>query len=1844
MSSLVKHCPLPRTDAETSTRENIEAPGYMTPISGDGDLIQEDDCENRDDIHQYLPHTRSSDGSVGDGTGTTSLLDEALSAAMEAIADANRFNAASNNCDTETVSCSDVVTNHPPISSITSSMESTDKLASHLDLRSDRFFPSTSSSFDFIKDMDEKVQVDHGASENSKSKTDWVPTSPGTQDTKATNALALISLGSSLGTLTSFFANWRPILRPLFERTLIERLWSFGELGATGPQPLLLSMWFIISRHFGVGCRTEHAKLVYGNVDIGTDPVTGQKQLQFFRTVRPLVGNQAPSSESPNSFRSPEPNVVVPEQPDKPDRCPVWLFQRFRAHRPFTVNFPSCPLYLQPERHASMNTPLMGTDNDIIWYTTNGLGKNKIGAMLNLALQNVGVPIVRQINLSRFCDALAAAVLTPAGGEVGARLGELVKMYKQSSDQEQLRQEMESCAERIVNQSTNPDSPIHQLLLRICAAKEKPKTQTRTARNTPKVHTNHDRKDSSVNGAVHKLSIHSTQAISAHHPPCDSNTNRRTDILVRSTSDVVGSSASHLPPTMVLLPSVSGSHSSQSHTIANSPETLGLNPSSLPLDENVIDISRLTNFDHLASVNLSSTSTTTRTSEAQPMRENQFSNTVVTTSYLHPDPSDQSLFSTNEDLQIRTHKSGSETNRSIRLEMRDLLDLVLAAAKTSSIDSPDRVHNEIRRLQVVNTVQRPPVGLVTQLLWRARALDDRGPWILTFSMWWLMQHYFGIGTRMHHVRLCWGHLRLVSNVHDPMTGELCEAIEYVGPPEFTTLRACALVESCGDSLRVRRVYPSSGWAEAEITIAGALSAECASDRPRIRPLETTTDVPTIQARAGPNFVELYKAFARRRQRPSLRPEAPFYVQPLQTYPMMLNSRPDIVWYSVGALGKNRIGALMRNIVDKVVRPNLPRVAQAATSSARKACILATQRAAQALPALPSDSAHELDERRQLMLNKLSCILGLNSTTVMEQMSSKSVEPSSSSSDESPRSCWNTYSLLPTTSTSNACSNNTVLLPSSSLPSTTVAAQTKSAISVREFTLGLARGSLPQAIPQNTPFTASDLQHQLAGGTATSNVIWNPSSCFSSTTQSYNPYPTTGLVLLTSPDGKSTQLAAIQQQQQHPCTNRVLLLPTADGNAALLSGHGLAVCVDRSLTNQTVQPYQKESVLHPAQQQTILASVGGQLVKTNNLTGLTSRTGQTVAYLTQPQTNRNSCTMGTAPVRLVLLSASNEDPRTASTSQPSFLVGGDSQMQQVPYSQPIKQENSVIATPTVDCLHITSPVNSQPDTGTNDVVTFPDRLGSLVSSNTSRPLNLPVRTRTVLQARNVTLPPEYAEQRFKPEQISPTGSMYDPPPPPPIVIQAITPDGRVFNLSHAPQATSSEDIKPQFYDQVYEDPDPDEATAGELLSTYGQHRITNVGMPCLPEVTSFSATSDRSVHGVFPISSATSRVPNSPSTQSSVSSVVVYSERKPIPAESTSTLTSNDETPISKVASVKKSASVDKPLGRASGTATQTCGYLPILSELACSLPIPEPSPDSLRTLQEAINSARAFQCGDFPSYVEKLFRRGILSANQPFLLNFCAWFINSVAFEVENRSEHGNLRWGDFQLGKTADGLTEFLYFVNPVTNKSYYLAAGPDSSYKLGVSEELAPLDNEPLPVRCPCPVAIFKALRDHRPLSCRYLHAKFYLQPLTRQELANASIRQGSSSAVIDWFTERPWGKNKLGSLFGEAARLAGLPVIYLRKHRIQSNPHTTIPGVIASTVNNASVVQSSISFGDSPTVSTLPNYLPSLLESASGSGESPQTELKRRRISHSPANEHSTLSPATFSPRLSFIFQKI
>lgn len=247
----------------------------------------------------------------------------------------------------------------------------------------------------------------------------------------------------------------------------------------------------------------------------------------------------------------------------------------------------------------------------------------------------------------------------------------------------------------------------------------------------------------------------------------------------------------------------------------------------------------------------------------------------------------------NDDISIDLRKTGGGSGRSVKLELRELLDLVLSASGSSTtnsleLSSPALLNVLIGSGKLVSSVQRPPIGLVTQLLWRTRALDDRGPWILTFSMWWLVQHYFGIGSRIHHVKLRWGHLRLIKDTIDPVTGLHCDAIEYIGPMEFSTSKARSMLfesvsetDSIDSKCYYRRVYPSSGWAEAEIVVASVLSSDRVEDRPRVRPLDTDASIPGVSPRAGPDFVQLYKQFSKHRHRSTMTSNSPFYVQPLQ---------------------------------------------------------------------------------------------------------------------------------------------------------------------------------------------------------------------------------------------------------------------------------------------------------------------------------------------------------------------------------------------------------------------------------------------------------------------------------------------------------------------------------------------------------------------------------------------------------------------------------------------------------------------------------------------------------------------------------------------------------------------------------------------------------------------------------------------------------------------------------------------------------------------------------------------------------------------------------------------------
>ncbi|VEL31197.1 unnamed protein product [Protopolystoma xenopodis] len=139
---------------------------------------------------------------------------------------------------------------------------------------------------------------------------------------------------------------------------------------------------------------------------------------------------------------------VVPARPEQLERCPVALFETYCARRPLTTGLPHSPFYLQPDREfcssplppgyrSTANSDSNSATNSNyaapitsdaaglpgVWYLASAMGKNKIGSLMNSALQRLGLPINRQVTLVRFCDSLVAAAALPLpNGEVIAQV------------------------------------------------------------------------------------------------------------------------------------------------------------------------------------------------------------------------------------------------------------------------------------------------------------------------------------------------------------------------------------------------------------------------------------------------------------------------------------------------------------------------------------------------------------------------------------------------------------------------------------------------------------------------------------------------------------------------------------------------------------------------------------------------------------------------------------------------------------------------------------------------------------------------------------------------------------------------------------------------------------------------------------------------------------------------------------------------------------------------------------------------------------------------------------------------------------------------------------------------------------------------------------------------------------------------------------------------------------------------------------------------------------------------------------------------------------------------------
>ena len=154
------------------------------------------------------------------------------------------------------------------------------------------------------------------------------------------------------------------------DRSEIEQLWKRGALGASDPATLQQTVWWLISTHLGTRGRDEHHKFRFG--DLLLKKTTGGAEFIEFARER---GTKTRTGEMEKSTNA-DARVFKPKMwatPDRPERCPVKIFQQFVDRRPPEMCQDDSPFYLSINHKHKPGS---------YWYKKQPLGIHKIDAMM----------------------------------------------------------------------------------------------------------------------------------------------------------------------------------------------------------------------------------------------------------------------------------------------------------------------------------------------------------------------------------------------------------------------------------------------------------------------------------------------------------------------------------------------------------------------------------------------------------------------------------------------------------------------------------------------------------------------------------------------------------------------------------------------------------------------------------------------------------------------------------------------------------------------------------------------------------------------------------------------------------------------------------------------------------------------------------------------------------------------------------------------------------------------------------------------------------------------------------------------------------------------------------------------------------------------------------------------------------------------------------------------------------------------------------------------------------------------------------------------------------------------
>ena len=170
------------------------------------------------------------------------------------------------------------------------------------------------------------------------------------------------ALASKYKSLKSMGKGNRPCRKRAPTENELNEMWDKRALGCNSPRTLQHTVWWIMCTRFGKRANKENYDMRWGDVEVRENEDGRQYLINKERSTKTRQGDNISDIKN---------EIKVFEDKEKPEYCPVQIFNKYENRRPADMCLPESNFYLQPKAYSSPET----MEKDPTWYKKQVLQK-----------------------------------------------------------------------------------------------------------------------------------------------------------------------------------------------------------------------------------------------------------------------------------------------------------------------------------------------------------------------------------------------------------------------------------------------------------------------------------------------------------------------------------------------------------------------------------------------------------------------------------------------------------------------------------------------------------------------------------------------------------------------------------------------------------------------------------------------------------------------------------------------------------------------------------------------------------------------------------------------------------------------------------------------------------------------------------------------------------------------------------------------------------------------------------------------------------------------------------------------------------------------------------------------------------------------------------------------------------------------------------------------------------------------------------------------------------------------------------------------------------------------------